>query len=48
MNIDYDRLIAWNGGEENGLADVLIWILESPENYENAKKEILEYSIEEN
>ena len=45
--IDYNRITSWNGGGEDGLAEYLVWIFESSENYEKAKKEILEYSMEE-
>lgn len=37
------QVIAWNGGDETGLAKYLVWALNNPE---LAKKEILIYESE--
>ena len=38
--ITINRVIAWNGGTEQGLAEYLIWALDNPK---EAKEEILNY-----
>ena len=41
QELTVEQIIAWNGGEEKGLAEYLIYAINNPE---KAKEEILNYN----